>query len=77
MGRPTCAVLPQAINTDRTAASFGCVGNRIYTQAADDEAYVAIPGGQVRRVEERLIAIVHANEELEKFHRARAGAATR
>jgi uncharacterized protein (DUF169 family) len=76
MGRPTCAVLPQAINTDRTAASFGCIGNRVYTGAADDDAYFAIPGGEVRRVEERLTAIVHANEELEKFHRARAGAPT-
>ena len=24
MGRPTCAVLPEAINSERTAASFGC-----------------------------------------------------
>jgi uncharacterized protein (DUF169 family) len=76
MSRPTCAVLPQAINTARTAASFGCVGNRVYTGASDDDAYFAIPGGQLRAVEERLTAIVHANEELEKFHRARAAAAT-
>src|SRR4051794_26811858 len=33
MGRPTCAVLPETINSDRTAASFGCVGNRVYTGA--------------------------------------------
>src|SRR5262245_56474414 len=31
MGRPTCAVLPEAINAGRTAASFGCIGNRVYT----------------------------------------------
>jgi uncharacterized protein (DUF169 family) len=76
LGRPTCAVLPQAINTAHTAASFGCVGNRVYTGAGDDDAYFAIPGGQMPVVEERLTAIVHANEELEKFHRARAAAAT-
>jgi uncharacterized protein (DUF169 family) len=75
MGRPTCAVLPQAINADRTAASFGCVGNRVYTGAAETDAYFAIPGGQLRAVEEKLAVVVRANQELEKFHRARAASA--
>jgi uncharacterized protein (DUF169 family) len=71
MGRPTCAVLPEAINSARTAASFGCIGNRVYTGATDDEAYFAIPGGHLQAIEEQLAVIVRANEELEKFHRAR------
>jgi uncharacterized protein (DUF169 family) len=74
MGRPTCAVLPQAINSVRTAASFGCVGNRVYTGADASEAYFAIPGPQLAVVEASLGVIVHANRELEKFHRARAAA---
>ena len=49
MGRPTCAVLPEAINSARTAASFGCIGNRVYTGADETEAYFAIPGAQLRR----------------------------
>jgi uncharacterized protein (DUF169 family) len=75
MGRPTCAVLPEAINSARTAASFGCVGNRVYTGADDTDAYFAIPGPQLHLVEESLAVIVRANEELEKFHRGRAAAA--
>ena len=43
MGRPTCAVLPEAINSARTSASFGCVGNRVYTGAGENDAYFAIP----------------------------------
>jgi uncharacterized protein (DUF169 family) len=74
MGRPTCAVLPQAINSARTAASFGCAGNRVYTGADETEAYFAIPGLHLRAVEEKLAAIVRANQKLEKFHRARAAA---
>jgi uncharacterized protein (DUF169 family) len=74
MGRPTCAVLPEAINSSRTAASFGCVGNRVYTGAGENDAYFAIPGPQLGAVEERLAVIVRANQELEKFHRARAAA---
>ena len=72
MGRPTCAVLPEAINSDRTAASFGCIGNRVYTRAGENDAYFAIPGDQLRTVEDSLAVIVRANEELEKFHRVRA-----
>ncbi|MCU1277104.1 MAG: hypothetical protein JWM53_650 [bacterium] len=74
MGRPTCALLPQTINEQHAGSSFGCVGNRVYTSLDDNEAYFAIPGAAVSAVEERLRVILHANEELEKFHRARAKA---
>ena len=74
MGRPTCALLPEAINSSRTAASFGCIGNRVYTGADETEAYFAIPGPQLGAVEASLAVIVRANQELEKFHRARAAA---
>jgi uncharacterized protein (DUF169 family) len=77
MGRPTCAVLPEAINSSRTAASFGCVGNRVYTGAAETDGYFAIPGPQLEALEERLAVIVRANDELERFHRARADGALR
>jgi uncharacterized protein (DUF169 family) len=72
MGRPTCAVLPEAINADKTSASFGCVGNRVYTGAGENDAYFAIPGSKLKAVEDSLAVIVRANAELEKFHRARA-----
>jgi uncharacterized protein (DUF169 family) len=75
MGRPTCAVLPEAINSARTAASFGCVGNRVYTGADENEAYFAIPGRHLAVLEASLAVIVRANQELEKFHRTRAATA--
>jgi uncharacterized protein (DUF169 family) len=75
IGRPTCAVVPESINAARTAVSFGCVGNRVYTGAGDTEAYFAIPGSQLAAVEESLATIVRANQALEHFHRARAASA--
>jgi len=75
MGRPTCAVIPAAINAQRTAASFGCVGNRVYTGADENDAYYAIPGSQLEAVETQLATIVDANNALEAFHRARAATA--
>jgi len=43
MGRPTCAALPQALDSLRPAVSLGCIGNRVYTGLSDSEGYVAIP----------------------------------
>jgi uncharacterized protein (DUF169 family) len=74
LGRPTCAVLPQAMNSARTAASFGCIGNRVYTGADETEAYFAIPGPQLAAIEEHLAVVVRANQELETYHRERATA---
>ena len=75
MGRPTCAVVPAAINSARTAASFGCVGNRVYTGAGENDAYFAVPGSSLKAVEDSLATIVRANEQLEEFHRARSASA--
>ena len=74
MGRPACAMIPHAIDTQSAVASFGCIGNRVYTGAHDTEAYFAIPGLLLGAVEEKLAVIVRANQELEKFHRGRAAA---
>jgi uncharacterized protein (DUF169 family) len=72
MGRPTCAVLPQAIDSQHTQASFGCIGNRVYTGLSDAEAWFALPGAVLPQVVEALKTIVNANRELEKFHKQRA-----
>jgi uncharacterized protein (DUF169 family) len=71
MGRPTCAALPQAMKTGQGVASLGCIGNRVYTGLDDGEMYFALPGNQVQAVTEKLATILHANRELEKYHKAR------
>jgi uncharacterized protein (DUF169 family) len=71
MGRPTCAALPQAMQTGQGVASLGCVGNRVYTEMGDDEMYYALPGAKVSAVAEKLATIVSANRELKKYHEAR------
>jgi uncharacterized protein (DUF169 family) len=71
MGRPTCAAIPEAMHSQQGVASLGCIGNRVYTGLADDELYFALPGPHVAVVAEKLATIMHANRELEKYHRAR------
>jgi len=76
MGRPACAMIPQAIDSAAGVASVGCIGNRVYTGLGDDELYFTVPGGQVNQVLEKLETILTANRELEAFHRNRAALLT-
>ncbi len=71
LGRPTCAVLPQALQTGQAVSSFGCIGNRVYTGLGDDEGYYAIPGSKIDEVVEKLVVMVEANRQLGSFHRGR------
>jgi uncharacterized protein (DUF169 family) len=50
----------------------GCIGNRVYTGLADEDLYLAVPAAVLGAMLEQLDIIVHANVELEKFHRDRA-----
>lgn len=72
MGRPTCAILPESLQSGMATASFGCIGNRVYTDLGDDEGYYAIPGANIAEVMNRLVAIVEANRQLSQFHKERA-----
>ena len=71
LGRPACAMIPQASNTGAAVASFGCIGNRVYTGLADDEFYVTVPGKGLAHTLDRLAVILNANTQLKAFHEAR------
>src|SRR4051812_1128042 len=72
MGRPACAVVPQARNSGRSALSLGCCGARAYLDVLnDDVALYAIPGASVGAFAERVAALSKANEILMKFHQLR------
>lgn len=75
MGRPACAIVPQAIDTGRTALSLGCCGARAYLDVmTPDVALYAVPGARLAAFTERVVALVRANTVLTAFHRARRGA---
>ena len=71
MGRPTCAVIPAVMNTDRGASSLGCIGNRVYTALSDDDFYFAFPGEHIDALVEKLETIINANRALEEYHQQR------
>ena len=71
MGRPACAMLPQAVSAQAGVASVGCIGNRVYTLLGDDELYLTVPGTAIERLLDQLETVLAANAALEQFHRNR------
>ncbi len=72
MGRPACGVIPQALNTGRTALSLGCCGARAYLDVLKpDVALYAIPGSKLEAFTERVAALAKANAILTQFHTLR------
>ena len=72
MGRPACAVVPQAFNTGRTAMSLGCCGARAYLDVlTPDVALYAVPGSQLEAFTERVAVLSKANTVLTAFHTRR------
>ena len=72
MGRPACAVVPQAINAKRAALSLGCCGARAYLDAlSDDVGLWALPGDKIERYCSEIARFAESNEVLAAFHRLR------
>ncbi|MDQ2776138.1 MAG: DUF169 domain-containing protein [Acidobacteriota bacterium] len=72
MGRPACAIVPQAFNTGRAALSLGCCGARAYLDVlTEDVALWALPGSKLDLYVERIVALAKANAVLTTFHRIR------
>jgi uncharacterized protein (DUF169 family) len=69
-GRPTCMALPAALAYG-VVASTACIGNRVYTDMAEDELYVAVPGKDLLRIAEEAQTIASANAALYEYHRQR------
>jgi uncharacterized protein (DUF169 family) len=75
MGRPACAIVPQAFNTGRTAMSLGCCGARAYLDVLTPEvALYAIPGAEIGAFTERVSGLANANAVLTRFHATRRAA---
>ncbi|HSO08271.1 MAG TPA: DUF169 domain-containing protein [Pelomicrobium sp.] len=72
LGRPACAVVPQAVNSGRAALSLGCCGARAYLDVFTDEVGLwALPGPTVDQYARRVEALAKANDTLGRFHRLR------
>lgn len=73
MGRPACAVVPQVMNTGKSALSLGCCGARAYLSLLTDSVSLfALPGASIEAYVERVVALAKANAILSQFHQIRS-----
>ena len=65
-------VVPQVVNSGRSALSLGCCGARAYLDAlTDDVALYAIPGARITEYAQRVSELATANGVLSAFHTLR------
>jgi uncharacterized protein (DUF169 family) len=69
LGRPTCLSLPAALERHDMVTSAGCIASRVYTDLRDDELYLIVPGGVLRKIVDEVQVITDANTKLVEYHR--------
>ena len=72
MGRPACAVVPQALNGGNAAMSLGCCGARAYLDALTDQvALWALPATKLGEYCGQIEVLADGNKTLTAFHERR------
>lgn len=70
LSRPTCMAVPLTSARGATM-SFGCVGNRVYTDLPDSHVYMMVRGADLTALAASLLTIAAANAQLDAYHRER------
>jgi uncharacterized protein (DUF169 family) len=74
LGRPACAAIPQAINSNRSSLSLGCIGMRTFTGIAPERLLVAVPGTSIGTFAADVNRLSAINDGMAAFYRQRAAA---
>jgi uncharacterized protein (DUF169 family) len=68
--RPGCAILPVSTCQDALAVSFGCKGTRTFTDLADEEMYLSLPGPRWDEIAGRLFEVQRSNLTMGNYYQA-------
>jgi uncharacterized protein (DUF169 family) len=68
--RPSCAILPVSKNDKTLALSFGCKGNRVYTDLPEDEMYISLPAAKWDEITDRLLEVQRSNLTMGNYYQA-------
>ena len=75
MGRPACALIPQVLNSTRSASSLGCCGARAYLDSlSEDVTLWALHGEKLEAYTKEIVTLSRANSVLRQFHQNRRAA---
>ncbi|WP_328611256.1 DUF169 domain-containing protein [Amycolatopsis sp. NBC_00345] len=67
-GRPGCAALPLALESQAPRLALGCIGMRTFTDIADDRILAVLPGGKAEEFVAALEVTVTANAGMKQFY---------
>jgi uncharacterized protein (DUF169 family) len=73
-GRPGCAALPLAMQSNQPGMSLGCAGMRTFTEIGDDMILAAIPGSALAGFLDALAGTVESNSAMRSFYSAHKAA---
>ncbi len=73
-GRPGCAALPRALQSNQPRMSLGCAGMRTFTEISDDMNLAVIPGSALAGFVDALEGTVDSNAAIRSYYSARKAA---
>jgi len=71
LGRPGCAALPMTLRTGAASLSFGCTGNRMFTNTPETDLFLAVPSAKWAEVVAALPTILSANRAMTGHYQQR------
>jgi uncharacterized protein (DUF169 family) len=73
-GRPGCAAIPSALDSDRPVLSLGCTGMRTFTEIAGDSMLAVVPGPRVAELAEAVADVCRSNQIMGDYYEQRKSA---
>ncbi len=73
-GRPGCAALPIALQSNLPGMSLGCAGMRTFTEIGDDMNLAVLPGSALATFLDDLARTVESNNAMRSFYSAHKAA---
>jgi uncharacterized protein (DUF169 family) len=67
-GRPGCAALPLALNSNQPGISLGCAGMRTFTEIGNDMNLAVVPGSALTGFVDALAGTVESNTAMRSFY---------
>lgn len=67
-GRPACAAIPSALESEKPVLSLGCTGMRTFTEILPDRLLTVVPGATLDEFERELVNVVDANGQMLSYY---------
>jgi uncharacterized protein (DUF169 family) len=67
-GRPACAAIPSALDSENAVLSLGCTGMRTFTEILPDRLLAVVPGAKLGEFAQALATVIEANSQMLSYY---------